>query len=76
MTRQFFPRVGLLAAALLVAAHAGLLRAADLQPIIRTAQPMIVKVHGAGGYRGLEAYQSGFLFSPPKGMCSPRGAMC
>lgn len=63
MTRQFFPRVGLLAAALLVAAHAGLLRAADLQPIIRTAQPMIVKVYGAGGYRGLEAYQSGFLFS-------------
>lgn len=31
--------------------------------MIRDAQSKVVKVHGAGGYRGLEAYQSGFLFS-------------
>jgi serine protease Do len=32
--------------------------------VIRDAQSKIVKIYGAGGYRGLEAYQSGFLFSP------------
>jgi 7-cyano-7-deazaguanine synthase len=37
--------------------------AQDLAGVIRTVQPNIVKIHGAGGYRGLEAYQSGFLFS-------------
>jgi serine protease Do len=26
-------------------------------------QPRIVKIHGAGGFRGMEAYQSGFLIS-------------
>jgi serine protease Do len=35
----------------------------DLARVIRDAQAKVVKVHGAGGYRGLEAYQSGFLFS-------------
>ncbi len=37
--------------------------AAGLDDVIRQAQPKIVKIHGAGGYRGLEPYQSGFLFS-------------
>jgi serine protease Do len=35
-------------------------------PLARTiaeTQPKVVKVYGAGGYRGLEAYQSGFLVS-------------
>jgi len=31
--------------------------------IIAQVQPKIVKVYGAGGVRGLEAYQSGFLIS-------------
>jgi len=30
---------------------------------IETVQPKMVKVYGAGGLRGLEAYQSGFLIS-------------
>ena len=30
---------------------------------IAQAQPKIVKIFGAGGLRGLEAYQSGFLIS-------------
>ncbi len=30
---------------------------------IEAVQPKIVKIHGAGGFRGLEAYQSGFLIS-------------
>ena len=31
---------------------------------VQSVQPRIVKVFGAGGLRGLEAYQSGFLVSP------------
>ncbi|HEY5312747.1 MAG TPA: hypothetical protein VIK18_09505, partial [Pirellulales bacterium] len=30
---------------------------------IARVEPKIVKIYGAGGYRGLEAYQSGFLIS-------------
>jgi len=37
---------------------------AELREVIRGAQPKIAKIQGAGGYRGLEPYQSGFLFSP------------
>jgi S1-C subfamily serine protease len=37
--------------------------AADLLETIHGVQSKVVKIHGAGGYRGLEAYQSGFLFS-------------
>lgn len=32
--------------------------------VIDLVQPNIVKIYGAGGLRGLEAYQSGFLISP------------
>jgi len=32
--------------------------------VIDSAQPKMAKVFGAGGIRGLEAYQSGFLISP------------
>jgi len=32
--------------------------------VIRDVQPKIVKIYGAGGFRGLEPYQSGFLISP------------
>jgi len=31
---------------------------------INQVQPKIVKIYGAGGFRGMEAYQSGFLISP------------
>ncbi|MEX2118042.1 MAG: trypsin-like peptidase domain-containing protein [Pirellulales bacterium] len=31
--------------------------------VIQEVQPKIVKIFGAGGFRGLEAYQSGFLIS-------------
>ena len=31
--------------------------------VVRDVQPKIVKVFGAGGFRGLESYQSGFLIS-------------
>jgi S1-C subfamily serine protease len=31
--------------------------------VIDQTQPKIVKIFGAGGLRGLEAYQSGFLIS-------------
>jgi len=37
--------------------------AQSLHPVIDRVQPKIVKIYGAGGLRGLEAYQSGFLFS-------------
>jgi serine protease Do len=36
----------------------------SLARVIQTVQPKIVKIYGAGGFRGLEAYQSGFLISP------------
>jgi S1-C subfamily serine protease len=32
--------------------------------VVAQTQPKIVKIFGAGGLRGLEAYQSGFLISP------------
>jgi S1-C subfamily serine protease len=36
---------------------------ASLAEIVAQTQPKIVKIFGAGGLRGLEAYQSGFLIS-------------
>ncbi|MGE0535655.1 MAG: S1C family serine protease [Pirellulales bacterium] len=38
-------------------------RAADWHATIAAAQQKTVKIHGAGGFRGLEAYQSGILIS-------------
>jgi serine protease Do len=37
--------------------------AADIPETIDQVQPKMVKLYGAGGIRGLEAYQSGFLIS-------------
>ena len=37
---------------------------ATLGKWVRDAQKRIVKIYGAGGLKGLEAYQSGFLVSP------------
>src|SRR6478609_4578745 len=36
---------------------------ASLSDVVAQTEPKIVKVFGAGGLRGLEAYQSGFLIS-------------
>jgi serine protease Do len=36
----------------------------DVTEVANGVQPKLVKVYGAGGLRGLEAYQSGFLISP------------
>ncbi|MEM8944858.1 MAG: S1C family serine protease [Planctomycetota bacterium] len=49
------------AALLLLAANATL--ASEFQRTIRTAQRKVVKIYGAGGFRQLEAYQSGILIS-------------
>lgn len=35
----------------------------DFVEVVRIVQPKIVKIYGAGGLRGLESYQSGFLVS-------------
>jgi serine protease Do len=37
--------------------------AVSFHEVIESVQPKIVKIYGAGGYRGLEPYQSGFLIS-------------
>ena len=37
---------------------------ASFADVISGVQPKIVKIYGAGGIRGLESYQSGFLISP------------
>jgi serine protease Do len=58
------------AAAMCLAAMASLAPRACLaapdafHAVIRQAQRKIVKIYGAGGLRGLEAYQSGVLISP------------
>jgi serine protease Do len=36
---------------------------ASLADVVPTVQPKLVKIYGAGGLRGLEAYQSGLLIS-------------
>lgn len=37
--------------------------AISLSSVFQQVSPKIVKIYGAGGFRGLEAYQSGFLIS-------------
>ncbi len=51
------------AAIALLVASSSLARAAKLGEVIREVQPKMVKIYGAGGIRGLQAYQSGFLIS-------------
>ena len=48
------------AIAALYATHAA---AAGLNDVIAQVEPKIVKIYGAGGFQGLEAYQSGLLIS-------------
>jgi len=58
------PWRGFLAALAVCLLAAGAARAApSYADVIDHVQPKIVKVYGAGGFRGLEAYQSGILIS-------------
>jgi serine protease Do len=50
-------------ALLLVAAPSTAFAQSSFAEIVAQTQPKIVKIFGAGGLRGLEAYQSGFLIS-------------
>ena len=38
-------------------------RTTSFAQVVERVQPKMVKIYGAGGVRGLEAYQSGFLIS-------------
>lgn len=53
-----------LISACLVALSAQAASDATLHDVIRDAQRKVVKIYGAGGVRGLEAYQSGIVISP------------
>jgi S1-C subfamily serine protease len=65
MTLRKLIRCSLFAlAAMAMTARANDCCAASLGEVIRAVQPKMVKIYGAGGIRGLEAYQSGFLISP------------
>lgn len=56
---RWLPFVGALFALTASTAHAG----DSLERIARDVRPKMVKIYGAGGLRGLEAYQSGILIS-------------
>jgi S1-C subfamily serine protease len=43
--------------------HADVREPSSFQQVVAQVQPKMVKIYGAGGTRGLEAYQSGFLIS-------------
>lgn len=53
-----------LAIVFFVADHSSVTAQSSLYPWAKEAQSKVVKVYGAGGLKGLEAYQSGFLVSP------------
>jgi len=55
---------GILACGGWLAGDAGRASAASPQETIAGAARKVVKIHGAGGVRGLEAYQTGILVSP------------
>lgn len=50
--------------ALFPAIHTAATQAASIQDAIHQVQPKMVKLYGAGGIRGMEAYQTGILISP------------
>ena len=55
--------VALLILALLFYGNTAAAAAPSLARVIDQAQTKIVKIYGAGGFRGMEGYQSGFLIS-------------
>ncbi|MFW6170574.1 MAG: S1C family serine protease [Planctomycetota bacterium] len=66
-TDRWWPSRGVLALALLLGVAACPGRAASengsFAETISATLPQVVKIHGSGGLKGLEAYQSGFLIS-------------
>src|SRR5262245_14243702 len=56
-------RVMWLLALIVAAATAAQAAAQSLPDVIDDVQPKVVKIYGAGGFRGLEHYQSGILIS-------------
>jgi len=54
---------GLIAAGILLAVFSPPLPAQGLAGVSIKVQPKMVKIYGAGGIKGLESYQSGFLIS-------------
>ena len=63
MTSKSLYLAPLLAASLLAIFPCESAHAESLSQGIEQTQMKVVKIYGAGGYRGLEAYQSGFLIS-------------
>jgi serine protease Do len=61
--RFFFARCALVTVLLSCTLVARPLAADSFSQVIQATQAKIVKIYGAGGVRGLEAYQSGFLIS-------------
>jgi len=57
-------RVWLAAVAVVLAVPIAAWANAPLASVIHEVQAKVVKIYGAGGFRGLEPYQSGFLISP------------
>lgn len=65
MLKYYLPAVcGLLLGLPLAAAASDSRSAGSLADAIAQVQPKVVKIYGAGGLRGLDAYQTGFLVSP------------
>lgn len=64
-SQSSFITLPLLSVALLLGASTGPLSAdtSSSAEVVDEVQPRIVKIFGAGGFQGLEAYQSGFLIS-------------
>ena len=59
------PSSFILIVTLILAIPADVARATDsVAAVVAANQPKMVKIYGAGGVRGLEPYQSGFLISP------------
>jgi serine protease Do len=64
LRRRFLhPLCGLALAAFTLAASLGAAPTPSLHNTIREVQRKVVKIYGAGGVRGLEAYQTGILIS-------------
>ena len=64
MNTQAFRTTLTLATVVLLSSHALSASDTNLTEVIREAQTKVVKIFGAGGFRQLEAYQSGIIISP------------
>lgn len=58
-----FTRASILATVFSLFACVSTIQAQSVADVVDEVQPRIVKIYGAGGFAGLEAYQSGFLIS-------------